>query len=77
MHFFACIFTHRWTECNKFSACGAGEPAAQVREIVRGGGRDFKSVDLARGVEMKGKVNMVKNIDMYILKCLQRFVIAS
>ena len=48
-----------------------------MREIVRGGGRDFKSVDLARGVEMKEKVNVVKNIDMYILKCLQRFVIAS
>ena len=73
----ACNSIHRWTDNEIFSACGAGEPAAQVREIVRGGGRDFKSVDLARGVEMKEKVNVVKNIDMYILKCLQRFVIAS
>ena len=55
----------------RWGACGA------KKEIVRGGGRDFKSVDLARGVEMKEKVNVVKNIDMYILKCLQHFVIAS
>ena len=55
----------------RWGACGA------KKEIVRGRGRDFKSADLARDVEMKEKVNMVKNIDMYILKCLQRFVIAS
>ena len=55
----------------RWGACGA------KKEIVRRGGRDFKSVDLARGVEMKEKVNVVKNIDMYILKCLQHFVIAS
>ena len=55
----------------RWGACGAKQ------EIIRGGCRDFKSVDLARGVEMKEKVNVVKNIDMYILKCLQRFVIAS
>ena len=55
----------------------SSQPAAQLKEIARGGGRDFKSADLARGVEMKEKVNVVKNIDMYILKCLQRFVIAS
>ena len=48
-----------------------------MREIVRGGGRDFKSVDLARGLEMKEKVKVVKNIDIAILKYLQRFVIAS
>ena len=48
-----------------------------MKEISRGGGRDFKSVDLARGFEMKEKVKVVKNIDIYILKCLQRFVIAS
>ena len=69
IHFFACIFSHRWTECNKFSACGAGEPAAQVKAIVRGGVRDSKSVDLARGLEMKEKVKVVKNIDVAILKC--------
>ena len=57
----------------RWGACGCGAK----KEIVMGGGRDFKSVDLARGVEMKKKVNMVKNIDMYILKCMQRFVIAS
>ena len=48
----------------RWGACGA------KKEIARGGGRDFKSVDLARGVEMKEKVNVVKNIDMYIIKCL-------
>ena len=48
-----------------------------MKAIVRGGGRDSKSVDLARGLEMKEKVKVVKNIDIYILKCLQRFVIAS
>ena len=73
----ACNFTHRWTDKEIFSACGAGEPAAQVREIVRGGGRDFKSVDLPRGFQIKEKVKVVKNIDIAILKCLQRFVIAS
>ena len=73
----ACNFTHRWTDNEIFSACGAGEPAAQVREIVRGGCRDFKSVDLPRGFQIKEKVKVVKNIDIAILKCLQRFVIAS
>ena len=41
----------------------AGEPAAQVKEIVRGGGRDFKLVDLARDFQMKEKAKVVKNID--------------
>ena len=48
-----------------------------MREIVRGGGRDFKSVDLPRGFQIKEKVKVVKNIDIAILKCLQRFVIYS
>ena len=65
----ACNFTHRWTDNENFSACGAGEPAAQVKEIVRGKAREKKSPDLARGFEMKGKVKGVKNIDIAILKC--------
>ena len=73
----ACNFTHRWTDNENFSACGAGEPAAQVKEIVRGKAREKKSPDLARGFEMKEKVKEIKNIDICILKCLQRFVIAS
>ena len=48
-----------------------------MKRIVRAGGRDSKSVDLARGLEMKEKVKVVKNIDIYIPKCLQRVVIAS
>ena len=48
-----------------------------MKDIVREGGRDFKSVDLAHGFQMKEKVKVVKNIDIYIPKCLQRFVIAS
>ena len=47
-----------------------------MRENVRGEGRDFKSVDLPRGFQIKEKVKVVKNIDIAILKCLQRFVIA-
>ena len=73
----ACNFTHRWTDDENFFACGAGEPAAQVKEIERGKAREKKSPDLARGFEMKEKVKVVKNVDIYILKCLQRFVIAS
>ena len=48
-----------------------------MKEIVRGKAREKKSPDRARGFEMKEKVKVVKNIDIYILKCLQRFVIAS
>ena len=55
----------------RWGACGA------KKEIVRGGGRDFKSANLPRGFQIKEKVKVVKNIDIAILKCLQRFVIAS
>ena len=48
-----------------------------MKEIVRGKAREKKSPDLACGFEMKEKVKVVKNIDIAILKCLQRFVIAS
>ena len=65
----ACNFTHRWTDNEIFSACGAGEPAAQVKEIVRGKAREKKSPDLSRGFEMKEKIKVVKNIDIAILKC--------
>ena len=36
----ACNFTHRWTANENFSACGAGEPAAQGRMLL--GGRRAK-----------------------------------
>ena len=32
----ACNFTHRWTANENFSACGAGEPAAQARKLFGG-----------------------------------------
>ena len=48
-----------------------------MKEIVRGKAREKKSPDLARGFEMKEKVKEIKNIDICILKCLKRFVIAS
>ena len=44
-----------------------------MKEIARGKAREKKSPDLARGFEMKEKINVVKNIDIV----LQRFVIAS
>ena len=65
----ACNFTHRRTDNENFSACGAGEPAAQVKEIVRGKAREKKSPDLARSFEMKEKVKVVKSIDIAILMC--------
>ena len=51
----ACNFTHRWTDNENFSACGTGEPAAQVKEIIRGEARDFTSPDLAPRLSNEGK----------------------
>ena len=45
----------------RWEACGA------KKEIIRGGGRDFKSVDLARGFQLKEKVKVAKDINIAIL----------
>ena len=56
----ACNFIHRWTDNEIFSACGAGEPAAQARKLFRGKAREKKSVGFVdegqkvpRGAEVK------------------------
>ena len=49
-----------WTDNENFSACGAGEPAAQARKLFRGEAREKKSVGFvdeggkaSRGAEVK------------------------
>ena len=72
MQFYSQVDRQRnFLRLRRWGACGA------KKDFVRGGGRDFKSVDLPRGSQIKEKVKVVKNIDIAILKCLQRFVIAS
>ena len=66
----ACNFTHRWTDDENFFACGAGEPAAQVKEIARGEAREKKSVGF---VDKGGKVPRgaeVKYIDIVLFVVL-------
>ena len=60
------ILLIRWTDNENFSACGAGEPAAQVKEIARGEAREKKSVGF---VDKGGKVPRgaeVKYIDIVL-----------
>ena len=61
----------------RWVACGASAQAKEILYFIRIGDRDFQSADLARGFQMTKIVKMAKHTYIAILKCMQRFVIAS